>query len=245
MIETRTVHEQLLDLCQRDLATGNWPVGTRFPSERELAEIHGISRTTANKVLAKLVSEGSLELRKGLGAFVAERPTLFASLRRIESFTDFAAEQGFKPGTEVVCFKRNASPPPEKTVRVDPATSWIYIERLRTADGDIVIFERRWLPTKRYPRLTSNALKGSFFELCRSRYGLHVEREEASIRAVPPPSEAALEWDAPALRLRGSGFDSGGELLWAQELFYRGDRFTLYNNAESSATLPELGLRLS
>jgi GntR family transcriptional regulator len=245
MIETRPVHEQLLAICQRDLAAGRWRIGDQFPSERELAAAHGISRATANKVLAKLSSEGWLELRKGLGMYVAERPTLWASLQRMDSFTEFAAEQGFVAETEVLRFERGTAGPPARLLPVRIADGrWIYVERLRKADGQGVIFERRWLPVARYPRLAASMLAGSFYELSRVRYGLVVERQEAAIHAVMPPPHPQLGWDCPALCVRGCGYDGAGDLLWAQELFYRGDRFTLSHHMACSAAAPELGMRL-
>lgn len=245
MIETRPVHEQLLSQCQRDLAAGRWAVGERFPSERELAQAHGISRATANKVLAKLASEGWLELRKGVGTFVAERPTLFASLQRLESFTDFTGEQGYTPSTEVLLFDTVDTVPAGIAVRLPEEPGWYAIERLRRADGEALILERRWLPARRYPGLERGFLKGSFYQLCRERYGLLVERQEATLRAVFPPEHSALNWDCPALRLRGTGYGSDGDLLWAEELFYRGDRFSFCNHVASHAAVPQFSIRLS
>ena len=42
----------------------------QFLTEREVAEKFQVSRATANKSLASLVSEGFLEFRKGVGTFV-------------------------------------------------------------------------------------------------------------------------------------------------------------------------------
>lgn len=245
MIETRPVYEQLLDDCQQRLAAGEWTVGERFPSERDLALRHGISRVTANKVLAKLASEGWLEHRRGVGMYVAERPTLFASLQRMESFTEFAASQGFTPHTEVLAFERDAKTPSWVSTIVEPGTTtWIYLERLRLANSQPVIFERRWLPATLYPRLTSEMVEGSFFDVCRRHYNLQAVREEAEIRAVHPVSHPRLCWELPALRLRGFAHDDHERLLWVQELLYRGDRFTLFNHVGVS-TVPRLGLRMS
>jgi GntR family transcriptional regulator len=251
LIETRTVHEQLLAVCQQELAAGRWRPGERFPSERELGQTHGISRATANKVLAKLASEGWLELRKGLGAFVADRPTLLASLQKLESFTEFARNQGYCPTTEVLRFEPTDSVPESivpSTVAPSKGSAWLYLERLRRADGDPVILERRWLPAGFYPGLKADALTGSFYELCQTRYGLRVERQDTAIQAVAAPKNAgaaALHWKDPALRVRGAGYDSRSHLIWAQELFYRGDRFTLIHEVASVTALPEFSFRLS
>lgn len=243
-IETRSVHEQLIKLCQEGLAAGRWRAGQQFPSERELAAQHGISRATANKVLAKLASEGWLEMRKGIGCFVAERPTLFTSLRRIESFTDFASEQGYRPSTRLVEFQPRHDAPEaiRAALQVKPAGRVIFMRRLRLIDGEPVILEDRWLPAALYPRLGARGLEGSFYQLCRERYGLTVQREEAEVRAALAPAWPGVNWSGPALRLEGLGFDGGRRALWYQILHYHGGRFTLSNVVDSAAGIPRLAL---
>lgn len=247
MIETRNVYQQLLDLCQRGLAERKWKAGERFPSERELAQQYGISRTTANKVLAKLVSEGWLEQRKGIGTFVAERPTLFTSLQRMESFTGFASAQGFTPSTRLLRLERNASVSPDirKALDLPSKGQAIFLQRLRLADGEAVIFENRWLPAKYYPNLNEKGLEGSFYKLCRQHYGLQSERQIADIRAVTAPDHAEIDWPCPALMIEGVGYNSDESPIWYQQLYYRGDRFTLSNSCESATSLPKLQFNLS
>lgn len=244
MIETRSVHEQLIRLCLEELDAGRRRPGSQFPSERELAAAHGISRATANKVLAKLVSEGWLEMRKGIGCFVAERPTLFSSLRRIESFTDFALEQGHRPSTKVMAFEPRISAGNEvrAALRVSESERVMFMRRLRLLDGEPVILEERWLPARLYPRLGAGRLAGSFYQLCRERYGLIVQREEAEVRAVAAPAWPGVQWSAPALRLEGTGFDGDGRPLWHQILHYHGGRFTLSNVVDRAAGVPRLAL---
>lgn len=244
MIETRSVHEQLIRLCQEELAAGRWSPGGQFPSERELAAAHGISRATANKVLAKLVSEGWLEMRKGIGCFVADRPTLFSSLRRIESFTDFATEQGRRPSTKVVEFdaRHHTAETVRAALRIPGTERVIFMRRLRLLDGQPVILEERWLPACLYPRLNAGSLAGSFYQLCRERYGLIIQREEAELRAVAAPVWPDVRWVEPALRLEGTGFDAEARPLWHQVLHYHGGRFTLRNVVDSAAGVPRLAL---
>lgn len=243
-IETRSVHEQLISICQEELASDRLKEGDQFPSERELAARHGISRATANKVLAKLVSEGWLHMRKGIGCFVAERPTLFTSLRRIESFTDFARNQGYKPSTKLLDFQLRNTPPDKvrAALRVGTSGRVIFMRRLRLIEGEAVILESRWLPAALYPRLGARMLEGSFYQLCRERFGLVVQREEADIRAVSAPSWPGVDWSEPALRLEGMGSDSLDRPLWYQVLHYHGGRFSLNNVVNSASAVPHLAL---
>lgn len=244
MIETRSVHQQLINLCQQELSAGRWRAGEQFPSERELASQYGISRATANKVLAKLVSEGWLEMRKGIGCFVAERPTLFTSLRRIESFTGFARAQGYHPSTKVIELQSRGDAPEAVRTALEIGCSdrVIFMRRLRLIDDEPVIMEERWLPGILYPRLTAKNLEGSFYQMCRERYSLSVQREEAEVRAAAAPEWPDVKWAVPALRLEGIGFDASRRPLWYQVLHYHGGRFILSNVVDSAAAVPRLEL---
>lgn len=242
MIETRNINIQLIELYQQQLAAGKWIAGDRFPSERELAEAHGISRATTNKVISKLVSAGWLEIRRGLGTFVAERPTLFSALRQMESFTAFAADCGLTPSTDVILFKvqQESAPTLNKELGLDTGDSIIHLRRLRRLNGTAVIHEERWLSASRYPELQPEDVQGSFYALCLEKYDLHVEREEAVLSATLPPADS--EMDGPALCMEGTGYDADDQPLWKQRLHYHGPCFEIRHTAENQASFPRLSL---
>lgn len=55
------------------IARGELKAGDRFPSARELSELHGVGRTTAGRVHGTLISMGLIEHRPGVGTFVLEQ----------------------------------------------------------------------------------------------------------------------------------------------------------------------------
>jgi GntR family transcriptional regulator, transcriptional repressor for pyruvate dehydrogenase complex len=61
----------LLTLQERILA-GDWPVGGRIPTENELCDELGVSRTLVRDVVRTLVSRGLLDVVHGHGMIVAE-----------------------------------------------------------------------------------------------------------------------------------------------------------------------------
>ncbi|MFJ8332903.1 NUDIX domain-containing protein [Streptomyces sp. NPDC094437] len=74
--KTTEVYEKL----HERLASGEYAPGDKFPSERMLAEELGIGRTALRQVLARLLSEGALEVRgrssyRVPGAVSVETPT--------------------------------------------------------------------------------------------------------------------------------------------------------------------------
>lgn len=64
----RQISEQLRTLIQR----GEFPVGTRLPAERDLAEKLGVSRPSLREALIALEVEGYIEVRMGSGIYVCE-----------------------------------------------------------------------------------------------------------------------------------------------------------------------------
>lgn len=235
MIETRTVGEQLIQLCQEQLVAGQWGVGDRFPSERDLADIHGISRATANKVVAKLVSEGWLEIRRGLGTFVAARPGFSAALHELESFTDFAAQLGMGCETQVISFEPMLTG--QSTIRIElelaDGEHLIAFERIRRLAGSAVIYEQRWVPERMFEGLHAQVLSGSFYRLCREQYGICIERESHRVMAVQAPAVSGFAASMPALCLDGVGLAAGDLPIWKQRVYYRGDAFYLQQDSNA------------
>lgn len=66
----KALHIQLMTYYRERILDGRLPVGTRLPTEMELAQEHQISRDTVRQALSLLVSEGLLERVQGRGTFV-------------------------------------------------------------------------------------------------------------------------------------------------------------------------------
>ncbi|WP_280397886.1 FadR/GntR family transcriptional regulator [Nocardia carnea] len=61
---------QVTEQLKEDIRSGRWPVGTRIPTEPELAELTGTGRNTLREAVQALVHAGMLERRQGSGTYV-------------------------------------------------------------------------------------------------------------------------------------------------------------------------------
>ena len=77
-----SVHEQVLFAVKKAIVSGRMRPGDEFPSVRALSKDLRINPNTAHKVVAALLTDGLLEVRPGIGTFVAERPASTADQRR-------------------------------------------------------------------------------------------------------------------------------------------------------------------
>ena len=68
------IWRQIEDGMRRLVASGALPVGTAVPSVRELARELRVNPATVSKAYQRLAADGALEVRRGEGTFVAQRP---------------------------------------------------------------------------------------------------------------------------------------------------------------------------
>ncbi|MEO6716123.1 MAG: FadR/GntR family transcriptional regulator [Novosphingobium sp.] len=75
--ETRAKDRLYQDLARKliaELAGGNYPVGSRLPAERELAQQYNVSRPTVREAVIAMEVQGLVEVRVGSGAYVVRLP---------------------------------------------------------------------------------------------------------------------------------------------------------------------------
>lgn len=236
IIVKEPIYHQLHNLLRSLVAKGEFPVGSKFLTERQICERFGVSRVTANKALASLVSEGVLEFRKGVGTFVRDRG-LDYNLRYLVSFTEEAVAAGKRPRTEVLHFEtvlaKDVLDEVPALLKVEPESALYYVERLRLADLLPVIYERRYIVAEFCPDLMREDLAGSLYQLWVQKYHLEIEGADERIRAVhlrgPEARLLKVRDGAAGLLIRSVGYLTGGRPLWFERTLYRGDAYEFHN----------------
>lgn len=229
------IYQQLHGLLRDLVLDGEIAPGSQFLTEREVGARYGVSRITANKALASLVTEGLLEFRKGVGTFV--RPgALDTDLRSLVSFTHRALSLGHQPDTKVLDW--SVLPVPSlpvivaKALEVGSKETVYRVERLRLADNEPVIHEVRYIRSSACPGLEPSALSGSFYSLLKENYGLRITGAEQTIRAIPVAKQVArllgIATGSAALQVQATGY-AGARPVWWEETLYRGDRYEFQN----------------
>ena len=64
--------ETVVAAIRKQLLAGEVPPGQKLPTEGQLTEAFGVSRTVIREALAKLAADGLVEARQGAGVFVTE-----------------------------------------------------------------------------------------------------------------------------------------------------------------------------
>lgn len=71
-----------IDELRREITSGTWPIGTKIPSESQLAETLGVSRLSVREAVRVLVHAGLLATRQGDGTYVTALDESQVALRR-------------------------------------------------------------------------------------------------------------------------------------------------------------------
>ncbi|MYR04288.1 MULTISPECIES: FadR/GntR family transcriptional regulator [unclassified Streptomyces] len=74
--------EQVITELRNQIATGEWPVGSRIPTEPELVEQLGVARNTIREAVRALAHNGLLDIRQGSGTYVVATSELAGVMHR-------------------------------------------------------------------------------------------------------------------------------------------------------------------
>lgn len=74
--------DQVIAQLRAQITTGEWPVGSRIPTEPELVQQLGVARNTIREAVRALAHAGLLDIRQGAGTFVKTTSELAAVMRR-------------------------------------------------------------------------------------------------------------------------------------------------------------------
>lgn len=206
--------------------------GAALPSERVLAERHGLARMTVRKELDRLVATGAIYRVQGRGTFVAEPRIVQAEI--LTSFTEDIVARGMTPGARMLAQDLiRADDTLAAALELPPGSSVVALERLRTADGVPMALEWAALPAEDFPGLERARLEdASLYALLRKRWGVSFGHADQRVRAVVlGRTDAALleaEPGAPALLFQRVTRRPTGRVIESARSLYRGDRYEIH-----------------
>jgi len=82
MSNKKRLYRSVLNQISILISSGEFPIGSRLPTERELAERFEVSRPTIREAIIALEAKGKVESRAGSGVYVRKHRSI------IENFTD-------------------------------------------------------------------------------------------------------------------------------------------------------------
>jgi GntR family transcriptional regulator len=219
------LREILLDRIRNE-----WTAGEKLPSEAQLCDLYGVSRTVVRQALEDLSRSGLIHKVKGKGAFVTGEKLDAGFVQQPLGFYEAMRRQGREVRSRIL------------VQRVVPATVYVaqrlhlpmeapvvQLDRLRFVDGKPIEVVRTFLPEALCPGLAELPMEDrSLYRTLEEHYNLRPWRGTRTIEAAAASEEDAALLDtfegAPVLLMESTTEDSNGVQFELFAAVFRGDR---------------------
>lgn len=225
------LYYQLADWIRGQIQSGALVEGERLPSEVVLSGEAGVSRMTARQAIAYLAREGLLEVKPGVGTFVAGSKLTHDALNLL-GFTEEMMRQGGIVSSRVLEQRVVGCPLHlAEQMELSSGEAVVRIVRLRMVDGAPLLLETNIIPIVLCPGLEQEDLRErSLYELMERQYGLRLQRARHTFesRATGEYEREVLEMDSgtSVIVLEGVTYTQHDRPAEYCEAVYRGDRFS-------------------
>lgn len=229
------LYHQLAERLMQGIRAGDYPVGSRIPSEPELARTYGIGRPTVRQATGTLIRRRCLERRRGSGTFVVEPPQradLFSLAGTMASF-----EKGGIQARTTLIQRPTRIEVPSSLENPFAGREATFLSRLSKVRGTPVLLEEIYLDPARFPGLGRIGVAGrSLAQLAEEHYHMRPTRAEQNFRVTSPGASRARLLEYPpgkALLLvrRELHFPRAQSAIFA-ELYCRTDRLVFSQTLE-------------
>ena len=214
------------------IATGCLVPGSQLPSEEELVQKYGVSRTTVRKAIQELERLELIEIRRGKGTFVREAK-LTQELTALTGFVEDMVAIGLKPSARLLgTWTVRATEEVARQLRLPIGTEVMQIKRVRLADDVAVSLDETYLPLALGRKVVENDLEiYPIFSLLEGKYDTPLLEADYRIEAVSADRCVAealgVEDRSPILLIERVSYSLDQCPVDYEKLFYRGDKLRL------------------
>jgi len=181
----KPLYKQVSQEIVHRINNGLWQPGDALPSETELAKELNVSQGTVRKALDELAHNNLVTRHQGRGTFV----TTHTAQRELFHFFNLTRDDGSKqlPTTKrlIGIEKRRGNNRECLRLQLKPASTVIFIERIRELGKRSGIYETIVVPAKLFKGLGDNdTLPNELYQLYEQRYGVTIHKAVERIGAV-------------------------------------------------------------
>lgn len=229
-LQNRSLYLQSRDAIL-DIINNNSEFMSKLPSEQELSENLGVSRNTIREAIKSLENEGFLISRHGVGTFIIyDRKNIKSNISVLESTTSIIVNHGYTPGTKSIYFeKRKITPIIARKLDTSEDIDVLYIERVRTANEDSVVYIEDYIPYVEgmYEKYVSNKYESLLDFL--NTFGYKVTFSNCTIRSVISSKyiqdKLSLKSPEALLSLQQIHYSSKGAPILYSNSYFLSDKF--------------------
>ncbi len=223
------LYYQVAEILQKEFLTTYEP-GSQVPTEPELIERFGVSRTTIRQAMALLEENGVLIRQSGKGTFLTTSPKLEVELTALTGFVEDMVALGLESSARVISI--NTIVPSTAVIQklnLKEGEEVVYIERVRLAEDEPISFDATYLPVEFGSKIAQDDLVvHPIFFLLENQYGIALGGADYCIEAsiVPKRISEYLQIPAgsPIFLIERNSYSIDGSPVDYEKLYYRADK---------------------
>lgn len=217
------VHSSLLE----QIASGKYEeLGGKLPSELELSDEFRVSRPTIREAITRLVEDGVLTRRHGVGTFINKSPAMGLRSWPYEksTFLQLIRRAGHEPGQKILRCVIEPLGQLAGTFELKATDSGLTMEKLFFSDSQPVIFCRNVIPLAlvlpewRGKIVVDYPCEESAYAFAMNKCGRQVDHHESEIKAVACDERLAellgVAAASPLLQLEEVAYDKAHRPLF-------------------------------
>lgn len=223
------LHVRIERALTRAIREGKLPPGSRLENEVSICDRLGVSRPTVRRAIQKLVDDGMLVRRAGVGTQVVHgRITRGISLT---SLHDDLTQNGSISTSQILeCRLVAADNSVASHLGIEPGSEALYLLRVRFADGVPMAVMKNWLPANYTFVNPSSLSKSGLYQLFRDNgVELKVAKQKVGAKKASGVESDLLELEkgSALLEMERTAFDNGGVAVEYGRHCYRPDLYTI------------------
>lgn len=220
---------RVADGIERGIADGRLAVGTKLPSESEIADTYRVNRHTVRRAIAALAERGLVQAERGSGTYV-KTPRLAYPLRPRTRFSEIVGDVGQEPRGQLIDFsielgERDIYP----KLRLKTGAPLLRLEVLRLADRTPICIATTWLAADRFEGAEKVYARVRSMTKMLAHYGVRDYRRKstritAAMADATDASRLSLSLGSPVLIVDSTDVDNNDVPLLTKHARFSAER---------------------
>lgn len=229
MKKNQSLHAYIKEELLNRIKTLEYKKGDKIPTEHELCEDFGVSRTTVRGALNQLKLEGYLIRQQGKGTYVAEKKVSQILTSTVDKYIKQIALQGKEGHITLLSIKViPANEILQQSLDVSLNDPVQRIERVRKANDAPTQYEIAYIPWDIAPGITQSHAETSLYESLLNDFGVHValttEYMEITLADEIASRNLECELGSPCFYIETIAKNEKGVKVEFSRSYFRGDK---------------------
>lgn len=223
--------EEIQETIEYYILTNKLKPHEKLPSEREMADMWKVNRTTLHYALKQLISRGVIYSKAGSGNYVAE-PKIERCLQDLKGISEFAEEKSINLFSKVISFEViEANKKLSKKLHTTLGSKVFSLTRLRFFNNEPCILETSYLNKNIFEGLEKYDFSDdSLYRVIEEDYGIKIFGGDEEISITSPTEEEAqllaIPDDSGIFLLSSTIYDQDETPIEYVESLSRADKIT-------------------